>query len=223
MPKSLKLVAQQVEDQYYQNYKADVDFFDLNDFILYTGNTISAIYNAYYQEKYKELLSEKKDEVVQFDAGMLSEQILEVKSNVAGILFAKYKHPIMSFLYDNQTTGIQDIFSIKPAGNNEFERTNISEKWSLKYMPVTNRIFFYGEIEGVAFVNKGVCNVDTVRVLYVPSMYPDALIPDAIIDMAIQKTIMSMKQAADKNVIKETLDQNKNKVLELESNKKQGE
>lgn len=218
MPKQLKYVAQETEDMFYQNYKADSDFFVKEDFVFYTGNTITGIYQAYYQEKYKELLSEKKDEVISFDIGMLSEQVLEV-SNDCGFLSAKLKYPIMTFMYDNRNTGLQNVFVTKPTGNySELERTTNNELWQTKYLPVTNRIFFYLDLVNINFVNKGACNVNEVRLLYVPSMFPEAMIPDAIIDQAIQKTILSMKTAADKNVIKETLDQNKNKVLETELN-----
>lgn len=221
MPKLLKYIAQEISDLYYQNYKAAVDFFTFDDFVLYAGNTITGIYQAYYQEKYKELLSEKKDEVIQFDSGMLSEQILDVVSE-KNTLTAKIKEPIMSFMYDMQSTGVQNVFVTKPSGNfNELERLTLSQVWQTNYLPVTDRIFFYVQIGCLKFVNKGNCNVNQVQVLYIPSMYPDALIPDGIIDQAIQRTIQAMKVAADKTVIKETLDQNKNKVLEFEANKEQ--
>ena len=220
MPKLLKYVAQDAMDLFYQQYKMDSDFWTLDDFISQVGDTIASIYNSYYQLQYKELKGEKKDEVVLFDAGMLSNQVLKVK-NIGGILAAKIEQPIMSFLYDQSTTGIQTVNIINPVGQDEVVRTTLQAKYQLQYLPVTNTIFFYNDRDKIYFINKGNCNINEVNVYFVPSMYPDAVIPDGIADLAIDTTVKKMMEYAGKTVIKETADQNHNKIMETEIDKSQ--
>lgn len=217
MPKQLKYVAQTVLDFFYANYKADSDFFDIDDAIEYTGNVISGIYQTFYQEKYNELLKEKKEEVVTFDFGMLSEQFLDVKDEGNGTLASKFTFPIMSFAYDKQVVGIQDVFVIEPKESNyEVERTDLSNIWSLRYMPLTNRAFFYGDMDNLKIIKKGTNNISKVRVLYIPTMFPEANVPDGVIEIAIEKTVQVMRAMIDKRVIKKGLDNNQNELLQTE-------
>lgn len=217
MPKQLKYVAQDVMDMFYRNYKGDSDFFNLDDFIEFTGNNISVIYQSFYQEKYNENLKDKKEEVIVFDVGMLSEQIIEVKDNGTGTLEGKLLFPVMSFAYDQQSVGFQDVFVIEPKESNyEVERTNISSIWSLRYMPVTNRAFFYPDINTLKIIKKGNTNINKVRILYVPTMFSDAIIPDGIIEVAIEKTVQSMRAMIAGKIVKQGLDGNKNEILQTE-------
>lgn len=217
MPKQLNYVAQDVMDMFYRNYKGDSDFFNLDDFIEFTGNNISVIYQSFYQEKYNENLKDKKEEVIVFDVGMLSEQTIEVKDNGTGTLEGKLLFPVMSFAYDQQSVGFQDVFVIEPKESNyEVERTNISSIWSLRYMPVTNRAFFYPDINTLKIIKKGNTNINKVRILYVPTMFSDAIIPDGIIEVAIEKTVQSMRAMIAGKIVKQGLDGNKNEILQTE-------
>lgn len=218
MPVHLKYVAQQALDLFYQNYKSDIDFWNLGDAIDFTGNAASAIYQNFYQQEYAMLRSEKKDDVVQFDIGWLDEQVLKVE-NKGGILISKLSCPVMTFPYDRQQSGIQLILITNPASIDEVERTSISAAWQLNYLPVTNKIFWYGDVGRIVFIKKGTCNAEEVRVLYVPVMSADANVPDGIIDQVIMNTVNMMRQAADKKVIKKSLDHNQNEILETEVNK----
>ncbi len=204
-------------DNFYSSYKSDFQFFDLDDFMRYTGNAVSAIYQKYYEAQYKDLRAERKDEIVTFDTGMLSEQILEVE-NKDGELTAALKEPVMSFMYDQSNTGIQYVNIIEPAGSQEVQRTTINAKWQLAYLPKTNTIWYYPKIKEVGFINQNNCNIKKVSMLYVPEMYPEALIADGIVQDAIANTVMMVKQLTDKTVVKKTLDNNENKLQETELN-----
>ncbi len=216
MPLLLKEISQSCMDQFYQEFKSDFQFWDLQDFIDNTGNTISGMYQQYYQAQYKDLRGERKDEVVTFDTGMLAEQILEVENN-NGVLSAKIVQPVMTFMYDQNFSGVQVV--VDELNKTELERTTFTELWQLKYMPRTNRIFFYGDVNKINFVNKGDCNLKKVRVLYVPQMYADAVVADVLADDAVQQTVMQMRQLADKVVVKKTLDNNDNEIMQSEINK----
>lgn len=219
MPTLLKFVAQQCEDLYYQSYRVDTsDFFTLEDFTSYVGNTISQIYENYYKELHSQYRQDRKDEIVSFDPTMLSDQILEVEKK-DGVLFARYKQPVMAFMFDNNTIGLQTVEPVLPRGDYQFERTSQSAVWQLEYVSYANKVFYYGDMQKVIFVVKGNCNIKTVRVSYVPSMYPEAIIPDGLIQPALLSTVMAMKQVAQGVVSKETLDGNYNKIIQSELNK----
>ncbi len=219
MAKRLSIIGQEAMDNYYTNYKSDTNFFTIDDFIRYAGNTAASIYRQYYEKQYGDTRQEKKEEVVAFDTGMLSEQVLEVE-NKNGNLFAKLKEPIMSFLYDQQSVGIQNVFIETPVNGGQIERTTLSQLYALRYFPVSNRVFFYGGIDTINFVNKGVCNVKTVRVFYIPSMYPNALIADGIAEDIIKETVATIKGLSEGMVVKKSLDGNQNVVVQSEIDKK---
>lgn len=217
MAKQLSYIAQQAMDLFYQSFKADFQFYDLDDFILYTGNAIAAIYQKYYEAQYKELKGDRKDEIVTFDSGMLSEQELEVKE-VGDDLCAMLKYPFMTFLWDQQNTGVQSVVIIEPAGSGDVERTSQSAKWQLNYLPKTNIIWFYPETKKIFFINKGSCNIKKVKIFFIPEMFPEALVADGIIQDAIANTVSMVRQLTDKTVVKKSLDNNENKILETELN-----
>lgn len=218
MARILKYIAQSCMDDFYQNYKSDFQFFDLDDFITNVGQTIAGIYQKYYELQYKDLRGERKDEIVTFDTGMLSSQPLEVKEE-NGKLSAVITQPVMTFMYDQNNTGLQVV---QDAVNSvEIERTSVTELWQLNYMPKVNRVFFYGGIDKVHFVKSGDCNISKVNLLYIPAMHPDAVVADTVADAAIQQTVLQMRQMAEKQIVKKSLDNNDNKILETEIDKKQ--
>lgn len=213
-------------DQFFQQYKGENDFFDLEDFISMCGNTVSALYLTYYQQQYAQLRQDRNMEGISFDAGWLLSQEVAVE-NKDGYLFATLEKSVMTFPYDNNSCGVQNVFIIEPFSNDELERTTISGLWQLKYIPKTNRIFFYSDVPAtgcvtiskLGFVNKGNCNIKKIRVLYVPSMNSDANVPDGLIADAVIKTVLAMKQISTGSVIDETENQNSNKILQTEIDK----
>lgn len=222
MPAPLKYVGQQAMDLYYQQYKADsVDFFTLEDCTQYCGNFIAAFYQSTYNAEYNRLLQEKKQEVIGFDEGFLDEQILDVtKESGTDLLYAKFKRPVMSFLNDKNMSGIQNVFIVDPrSGIMEIERSPVSQLWQLNYLPKTNRIFYHGGNDRLNFVNKGSCNLQKVRVLTVPAVFDGMLVPDGLITDTIKGVPVMMREVWKNSVIKESLDQNKNKVMETEIDK----
>ena len=227
MPQQLKYVAQLCMDNYFQTYKGENDFWELDDFISMCGSTIAAMYLTFYTTEYNMLRQEKKDEVISFDSGWLLEQEVEVQKNGIG-LYATLNKPVMTFPYDKNSIGLQNIFITDPVSPDELERTSLGALWQLKYIPKTNRIFFYSDtgsgscltISKIGIINKGNCNIKKIRVLYVPSMQDgDAIVADGIISDAISKTVLSMRQMANGNVIDQTADSNSNKIMQTEIDK----
>lgn len=215
MPTQLPIVALYAMDKFYQNYAGETDFFQIEDFVFHVGNVVAGMYQQVYKEQYAINRSDKNDEVVTFDVGWLEEQILKVERK-DGRLFAAFEKPIMSFSFDNNTTGIQEVFDF--SSDKEIQRIGISEIWKFKYLPVTDDIFFYGDKGGISFKSMGSCNINKVRVLVVPSVNNEMSIPDGMIADAIDKTVMVMRNEYDKRVVKKTLDQNPNQLEQTEIN-----
>lgn len=222
MPQLLKYVGQLAMDSYFQNYKGETDFWELEDFVRMCGNVISSMYYDFYKQQYGILRQDKKDEVVEFDAGWLLEQDADVKDGGAIL-----PYPVMVFPYDQSSTGIQNVFS----GSNfdQLERTSISALYQLNYVPKCNRAFWYSDVsitDGVLVNSRiGIKNLSDVqikkiRVQYIPSMdNENALVPDGIIGDAISKTVLTLKQMATGEVVDKTNDSNANKVLQTELDK----
>lgn len=221
MAQRLDIVAQYAMDLYYGEYKPDVAFFSLEDFIFHCGKEAADYLRQEFQQKYQELRQDKEDEVIDFSDDWLSNDVLKVERK-DGALFATLINPIFSLPYDSQNTGLQDITIVKPVGSCvQLERTTSGAAWRLRYLPVVNdRIFWYLQnANQIVFYNPGQNNIQEINVEYVPSMGKMSNIPDGIVDFVITNAVMKMKQILQNNIIKKSLDQNDNKIIQSEINK----
>jgi hypothetical protein len=218
MPDKLPIVAQRVMDLYYQSYKSSSQFFDLDDFVFYTGSTIADIFQQEARIKYAELRALKEESVVCFPSDWLLEQTLKVQQKNNEI-WADLEQPVMAFSYDNQIIGVQEVLPVKPSGI-ILERTTLAAAWQGRLLPYTNRIFWYVVKDRILFQNKGGCSVSEVNVLYIPAISNDMLVPDGIIKMAVDQTVATMRQLGQSVVEKKGIDgQGQNKTIETEMNK----
>lgn len=217
MPQPLPIIAQYTMDAYYQAYKSASQFFDLQDFIFNCGATIAAIFQDEVKLKYAELRAAKSEDVVSLPADWLLEQALKVdrKDNQT---FVTLEKPVMSFSWDNQVLGVQDVLPVKPV-DAKLERTTQTANWQTQYVPFTNRTFWHVKGEKIFFQRKGGCNISEVSILYIPSISADMLVPDGIVDNVMNQTIAKMRQAQQGIVVKKSVDGNQNLVLEGEMNK----
>lgn len=220
MPQQLQYVAQLAMDNFYQQYKGENDFWELSDFISMVGNTVAGMYQDIYKQYYALIRQDKNPEVVCFDSGWLLSQELEVKKDNDGFLTATLTKPVMTFPYDRSSSGLQEIFIIEPFNTCQPERTSISALYQFKYLPKTNRVFFYQDMNKINFWSNIILNVKKIRVLYVPVMNdPEAPVADGIIADAITKTVSTLKQIAAGNVVDSTENQNSNKIMQTEIDK----
>jgi hypothetical protein len=218
MAEQLPIVAQRTMDLFFQSYKSSSQFFDIDDFVFYTGATIADIYRQEAQAKYTELRSLRQEEVVSFPADWLLEQRLKIvrKDNETHAVLIE---PVMSFSWDNQVIGVQDVLPVKPI-DAIFERTTQDAAWQNRHLPFANRIFWYVKRNRIVFQNKGGCNINEVSALYIPAINDSMLVPESIVDMAITQTVSKMKQIAQGTVEKKGTDnQGQNKTIETEINK----
>ncbi len=216
MPEKLKIVAQYAMDEYFGSFTNSTSFFAIEDFIFHTGASLASIYQSAYNAQYAELRQEKSESVVTFSADWLLEQQIEVKRIDGGFVGILLERP-MSFPFDKQGIGIQ---SVKSRGK-ELDRSNVTETWMYDYLPTSDKIWYRAQGDKIYFFTNGECNVQKVNILYVPPVNsPESYVPDAIIKPAIEMTVGNMKQLLSGNVVKESADNNEDKIIQTEINKK---
>lgn len=219
MGQLVKIVAQQAQDDYEQNYASGVSFFTIDDFIQRVGNVAADFYRQGWMQQYQELRQEKRDEVVGFEPSVLNEQFIEIKRE-NGEFIGQLEKPAMSLPYDNQTSGVQNVFDAKTG--TELERSSINQTWQYQYQPYTNRHFYRIEKDKIKVFTKGICSVNKVRVLYVPSITVgdgEAELPDGIVNYVIVTAVSQMRAMNQQRVVKTSLDGNPNLIMEAEINK----
>jgi hypothetical protein len=223
MAATLVYIGQQAMDGYLQNFRSNSEFFTLEDFVFRAATIIAEFYQKSYDAQYAMNRADKTDEVISFSSDMLSEQDLKVERKKQET-FATLTAPIMAFIHDKQTTGAQELIPVIPY-DAKLERSNITETWQYNLMPLTNRIFWRLQGNRILFFKNGFSNINEVKLLYIPAVMDkdgnvqeQALIADGVAEMAINATVMKMKQEKDGIVIKELNDGNQNKVLQNEAN-----
>lgn len=222
MSVKIDIVAQSAMDRYYGGYKSSQDHWEIGDFIWACGFAWGTVAQKMYQMMYAELRSEKTDGLVSFDPLLLAEQELTVeRDRETGKMFAKFTDPIMSFGFSDQSVGVQMVTVTEPAASfgDELERYSKQSSWQLSLLPFVNKIFFSPSKLGITIVKKGFCNVSKVSVSYLPAAgSKEILVPEGMVDEIIAEAITLIREGKIP-VIKKTLDQNPNAVMEGEINK----
>lgn len=209
-------------DQFLQTYRVTTDFFDIDDFVFHCAAAAAAFYQQLYEKEYARMRQDgQSQEVVSFSNDFLSSQICDVKFE-DGKRVAKLKEDVFSFAYDQSNVGVQNVFCFNPKPEYELERSDVDELWQLKYLPITSRIFWALNGSDIEIVKKGECNVQQIKVLYVPeinSNNPEALLPDGLVSPVIASVVGTMRDLGQGKIVKKTMDQNDNKSVETEINK----
>lgn len=217
MPVPIEIAGQRAMDLYYTNYKSNSEFFDIEDFIAHCGGVLGAVYEQAYEKVKAEMRQEKRDEIVALDAGILILQSLLVKEE-DGDFFVDLEIPVMTFPFDNQGIGVQDVFSLKPKNGIHFERTTAAGKYALQYVPNCGVVWFYCEENKVKLINKTNTKLEKIGVLGAPSIdSPRLMIPDGVSEYVITTAAMTIKQGAQGVVVKKASDGNPNKVIQTEA------
>lgn len=220
MPQKAKYIAERASDDFYQNFSTPTDFFTRDDFLVRVGSVAADYYQKEWKRMYDELRAERITEIVGFDAGFLSEQFVKVKKENNTWIGNIVKQAV-SFPYDMQNSGYQLVFDVKTG--KEIERSNAHETWQDEYLPFNSKLFFYIDRNQIKITTKGNCNIQEVRILYVPSIKigdGEEELPDGIIGYCVGATVEYMRQMAGRPV-KKSLDGNQNESVQTEMNKEQ--
>lgn len=157
--KALKVAAQGIMDLYYQDFKPDDAFFDLEDFATWIGHCYGSIADNVAKEIYDASRSEGMPMII-FSQDWWAKKTVTVKDKVADISDLKFT----GFTYDNQTSGIQQV------GNGvNFIRTTLTGLWQLgQRRSKVNIIYWYTDFGKLKF--EGTCTIpESVDVYYIPT------------------------------------------------------
>lgn len=216
MARPIAIAAQASMDLFYTNYKTNSDFFDLEDFITHCSGVLGAVYMDGYERMRAGMRQEKRDAVVSFDPGILVFQSIEVKGE-GNALFATLESGVMSFPYDEQGVGVQDIID-ENRPDLRFERTTFGALYQLKYVPVSNVIWWYFLSQKITFINKTTHRLTKLKALTVPSISdPNLMVPDGIFEHVVTTGAMTIKEGGKGAVVKKSLDGNQNKLIQTEA------
>jgi len=157
--KALKQAAQGIMDLYYQDFKPDEAFFDLEDFAIWIGKAFGSVADQVAKQIYDASRSEGIPMII-FSQDWWSKKDVKVKDKKADISNLKFT----GFTYDSQTSGIQQV-----GNGSKFVRTTITESWQLSGKRVkSDIIYWYADFEELKF--DGTCNIpETVPVYYIAS------------------------------------------------------
>lgn len=157
--KALKVAAQAIMDAYYQDFKPDEAFFDIDDFASWVGKAYGGIADAVAKEIYDGSRSEGMPMII-FSQEWWAKKTVNIKDNEADIKDIKF----MGFTYDTQVSGIQQV------GNGiRFIRTTLTELWQLKQRrSKTDIIYWYSDFGKLKF--EATCEIPTsVDVYFIPT------------------------------------------------------
>jgi len=156
--KALKVAAQAIMDAYYQDFKPDEAFFDIEDFAGWIGKVYGKVADDVAKEIYANSRSEGMPMLI-FSSDWWVKKKVAVKDNAADIKDLKFT----GFTYDSQVSGIQQVGDGK-----RFIRTTLSELWQFDRLHKSNIIYWYSDFAQLKFVAS--CEVPKeVDVYYIPT------------------------------------------------------
>lgn len=214
------LVAQEIMDLYYQQYKTNSDFFDKSDFVYFTGIGYADLVQAEYDKQYAMIRSEDAGQgLVSFDQSWVQTTYLKPKKDEEGY-YADLPAAVMSFMTDRYNIGIQNVFEIARGQLVEIIRSTVDSAWQDQYLPIGCAGFFYLEMgRRIRLVNV---QANKLKVNYVPSSEDPALdIPDTKAGPIIQYVLNLMFAAKDKRVVARVNNKNEQKTQQTEVDQNQ--
>lgn len=217
----ISIVAQNVMDLYYQAYKSDEDFFELYHFQYLVGVGYGKVLQDEYEKNYKLNLQIEGYGYVNISQDWLKSEEHTIEKDKDDRFFIKLNKKPFSFLFDNQTSAVQNVIPLGGPKCGEFIRMNGDERWKLCAVAGTAQVFWILEDEKIYFENLTV-KPTKIKVLYVPGLDKDIddnfNIPKTkeadVIDWVLQRMFV----ARQGGVIDMTNDGNNNKALANEIN-----
>lgn len=209
MSVTLKQIADMAEDLYYQNYKADDQFFDLAHFKFLLATKYAEIINDEY--KANKLLNKTLTGFswVEISQDWLITESVEIKRD-KDEMSAELSQGIFGFEFDALSSGVQFVNIGGQCG--ELVRISINDRFAVCRMPITAQIMYYVKGSKIIFVNMN-CDVKEAEVMYIPSVdctNDDALLSDYKVHPMITETLNLMFGSKNGNIVDMTDDSNPN-------------
>lgn len=216
-------VAQRVMDSYYQDFAPSDAFFTLDDFAYWLGRVYEKDADDTAQGIYKLSLAEQGMGYITFTQDWWKSKEFTVK-NKDGQYFIELDIKYVGFTYDTQNSGIQLLTPVGAQGNcGNFIRTTLTEIWQLNHVTFSSNVWWYIDDERIVFKFSGNANPTKVKVFYVPKSEDENFDLPKSREFVIATTAWQFMIQAKTGtpIIDTTNDQNRNKTIETEINKKQ--
>lgn len=218
---ALTRAAQAVMDIYYNDFAPEDAFFSVEDF----GHWIGVIYDKDVDDiarsTYSNSFSETGSGQITFSPDFVKSKEYKVK-HLDGELFVELDIQVASFTYDNQNSGIQEIFPIGKKGNcGEYIRTTWDQLWKLKMVPYSNVVWWYSSADRLEFKNNSGCYPQNVRVMYVPSSEDEQFTLPKSREFDIATRAWALMMQAKQGIVDMTNNGNKLVTTETEIDKNQ--
>ncbi len=217
----LSIVAQNVMDLYYQQYKSEEDFFQFSHFLYLTAIGYAAYLQSEYEKSYAKNLAETGTGEATLNSEWFITEEIEIKnSDQVASFYAQLKHPVFQFNFDKQSSGIKDIIALNGRCK-DFVRINFDERYKLSLLPPSEEIYWYPLVSKL-FFHRIQCGLSKALAIYIPAVScdnEDAVIPDAMEGIVLASTIDIMQRAkAGTPIVDATSDGNPNKEMLNEIN-----
>lgn len=220
MATPIKILAGRIQDIYYEDYASNTQFFDIDDFIFNAGATYADLLQKEYDTERQIMRADREEGYVTFSHDWLQTQVLPLKRKGEEGDYYKLVQKPMSFPYDRWDIGIQNIFPVGARFKKELIRDSIDKSWQDDLLPNTKNVF-WSLIQDTILVRSSVLQSapPSIRVVYVPEISELLEIPDGRVGMIRDAVLILMRKLEAEHLVKETNDQNKNKLPQTENDR----
>lgn len=167
---AIAVLAQNIMDQYYQQYRSDTDFFRLYHFKYMAAIGYAKLVQDEYKEQYEKNKAEEGYGYLSAPSDWLVSEKKKVDRDDEDQYFVELDNFPMTFLFDNQNTAIQDV---EPVGNNncrEFQRIQKDLLWQYKLLSdFTDVTYWFVDGKKIIFKNL-LCKPKEVKITYIPGL-----------------------------------------------------
>lgn len=215
---NIKIIADLTMNLYFEDFANGAEFFDIDDFVRYTGIAYADLIGQEYLVMYNQNRQDGNMDIIEFSHDWLKTEVVKKQSGVEGF-FIELSQPIMSFPFDRKDSGIQNIFPVGGKFKGEFIRSSISEIWKDQYLPLTQHVY-WALLENKIYLSSNLVDPPLeMRVVYVPEASENLNIPSSRQQSVIKNTIQLMREAAKGYVVKENNNQNLNPIIQTETDR----
>lgn len=215
--KPANILAQDIMDLYYGDYKSDDQFYDIDFFLRQVQYSYDALLKEEYEKQRRELRQDNamRELLVSFDTTWLSREEHVVKEDRT----IELKASIFSFPFDNSNVGLQDIV---PLDNDVIlARGTESERWETKYFPKDATTVMWWGYDKNKIEFAGTSKVGKVHVLYVPAFSGEIEIGMGLSEEIQRRVLNVMLGAKNQTIIDTVNDGNIAQTKETEINRNQ--
>lgn len=219
---TLDVVAQQIMDLYYQEYKSTEDFFELMHFQYMASIVYSDLLQKEYEKSYKLNLAETGiGEASLNPAWFITEHLTIIRTDDGVADFVgELKCPVFQFTFDKSNCGIKDLMGLNGKCK-DFIRMNSDERYKIALLPPSPEVYWFPLGEKKIYFANVYCGVSKALVLYIPEanyLNDSAIIPSGIEAQLVRAVLDIMFAARNGKVIDVTEDSNPNSALQTEIN-----